>query len=142
MVLNQMAMNYGINQTWLVISFLFSIPVFIGSLFGTWVSKRIKAPLYFVQFILVQLFAFLFLLFELWYYKAFETQYLTLFFEPATYAFVVFVFPLSQAYHKIMDRYPMLPWHLLQYIMSLIGSLTFWAMLIFVFRIVEAPPVL
>ena len=140
-ILNQMVAKYGISQTWLIISFLFSIPVFIATVLSSLVIKKIKAPLYFLQFILVQLFAFLFLVFELWYYHSIKMQYLTMFFEPATYAFAIFVFPLSQAY-QLMDSYPMLPWHLMQYLMSLIGSLAFWALLIFVFRIVEAPPVL
>ena len=49
--------------------------------------------------------------------------------------FFLFVLPFSWVYKKLMNKYPMLPWHFVQYLCCLVASLIFWAAVIFYFGI-------
>jgi len=145
--INQMVQTYGYQQSWLIMSFLFSIGIFISCIIGSWIINAIKsgfekAPLYFLQFIFVQLFLAAFMIFEaLFYSTSITTNLIFSLFEFGTFSFVLFVFPLSQVYHKIMEKYPVLPWHVTMFLISLLGSLVFWALLFFVFGVfVPEPP--
>lgn len=126
-------LQYGEMQAWLIVSFLFSLLVFIFTLFSTYITRKLKFSVYFVQFILLQIYGIIFWLFELFYYNAKSTPFFL--FIPLTYLYIIFVFPLTLIYNKIMDSYPSLPWHFMQWLMSLLGNLVFWLLLIFVFQI-------
>jgi len=129
-------LTYGDYQSMLIIAFLTSLVVFAAAIIAKFALGKYK-PWYFTAFIATEsyfLLAQLFLAF--WYRTAIS---ITTFFEPATYVYVIFAVPMIMAYRKMMKKWPMLPWHLVVYVLSLLASLVFWYILIFqysIFRLV------
>ena len=80
----ELVANYGELEAWLIISFLFSIGVFIFSVLGTLLirpmkKKNPKLAVWFVQFILVQAAAIALSAFEMLYYWVADLGWLMLF---------------------------------------------------------------
>ncbi|MFC2174407.1 hypothetical protein ACFLQ2_00870 [archaeon] len=123
---------YGDYQATLIIAFLSSLVAFAAAVAAKLALKNLK-PWYFSAFLATEAY---FLLAQtviaFWYGTAIP---ILTFFEPATYTFVVFVMPMAMVYRKIMEKWPVLPWHLMIYFLSLLASLVFWYFMVFVFQV-------
>ena len=134
----RLVMEYGDYRAMLIMAFLTSLPVFALAAITKLALKNLK-PWWFAAFLATELYFFLAQLFlAFWYHVQIS---IIAFFEPATYIFLLFAAPLAMVYRKLMEEWPSLPWHLIIYLLSLLGSLVFWYFLVFVYKIFElAPP--
>ena len=135
-----LCLTYGKLFFWLVVSFITSIPVFMAVvLTSLYFRKNKKKFNWLVRLALIEaylLIAWIALLFS-------GGVGLKGFSVPLIYGIGSFLFlatPLSWAYNKLLDRYPMLPWHFTQYLLCLLGSLVFWAAMVFWFGLFSAAP--
>ena len=128
----RMALTYGDYQAMLVIAFLSSLVAFAAAAATMLALKNLK-PWWFAAFLATEAW---FLLgqtfFAFWYRTAVPP---VLFFEPATYVYLLFVVPLAMVYKRVMERWPVLPWHLILYVLSLLGCAVLWYFLVFVFGV-------
>ncbi|MBN3037551.1 MAG: hypothetical protein JW834_03840, partial [Candidatus Diapherotrites archaeon] len=76
-----------------------------------------------------------FLFFELFYYRAFDLSTLLQAFVPGGLVFFFFVVPSTLLYNRVMERWGVLPWHAVQWAVSFLSCLVFWALAIWVFRV-------
>ena len=128
----RLALQYGDYQAMLVIAFLSSLAVFAVAAVSMLALRGLK-PWWFAAFLAAQAwFVAAQVFFAFWYHSAVP---LFLFFEPATYIYLLFVVPLAMVYRRVMERWPVLPWHLVLYILSLLGCAVLWYFLVFVFRV-------
>ena len=128
----QMVLHYGEFQAMLIMAFLLSVLVFaaavaarqaLGGVRPWWLAAFAATEAYFLLAQLVLAFA----------YSA-EVP-LLLFFEPATYTFLLFVVPMAMVYRRAMQKWPVLPWHALVYCLSLLASLVFCYFMVYVFAV-------
>ena len=132
----RLSLEYGEFETMLVAAFMTSLAVFAVVGVTTLVTRKSELkPWWFFAFVLTQLYLFIGqTALAFWYSVEIPTF---LFFEPATYTFIVLVLPLTLVYHKVMEKYPILPWHVMQYIFSLLGSLVLWYLLVYFFAVFQ-----
>ena len=123
-----LVLEYGDFQSMLILAFLTSILVFILATIAKFVLNKFK-PWYFISFVVTQIYFLIAqTIFALWYKTPVP---ILLFFEPATYVYLIFAAPMIMAYRKIMKNWPVLPWHVIMYLLSLLASVVFWYFLIF-----------
>ena len=133
----RLVMQYGDYQAMLIIAFLTSLVVFTAAAIAKLALKNLK-PWWFAAFIATEAYFLLAQTFLAFWYNV-EVPIIT-FFEPATYIFLLFAAPLAMVYRKLMEKWPILPWHLVIYMLSLLGSLVLWYFLVFVYMIFELVP--
>ena len=130
----RLAMQNGDYQAMLIIAFLTSLLAFGAAVVAKLAMKKVQ-PWWFAAFIATEVY---FLLAQtslaFWYHVEVP---LFAFFEPATYIFLIFAVPLAMVYKKLLEKYPILPWHLVIYLLSLLGSLVLWYFIIYVYKIFE-----
>jgi hypothetical protein len=128
----RLALEYGDYQAMLIIAFLSSLVAFAAAA-ATMLALKNTKPWWFAAFLATEawfLAAQTFTAF--WYHTAVP---LFLFFQPATYVYLLFVVPLAMVYRRVMERWPVLPWHLILYVLTLLGCAVLWYFLVFVFGV-------
>lgn len=125
---------YGDYRSMLIIAFLTSLVAFTAAVAAKLVLGKYK-PWYFTAFIATEAYFFIAQLFLAFWYKAAIPVFA--FFEAATYVYLILSVPMIMAYRRIMERWPMLPWHLVAYLLSLLASLVLWYLLIFQYGIFQ-----
>jgi len=118
----------------LILGFLTSLFVFAAAVVAKLALEKYN-PWYFTAFIATEFYFLLAQLFLAFWYKA--TIPIFAFFEPATYVYLILVVPMIMAYRKIMKLRPVLPWHLIIYLLTLLASLVFWYIIIFMYAIFQ-----
>ncbi|MCD4740328.1 hypothetical protein K8R43_04000 [archaeon] len=132
--------EYGKLSCWAITSFLTSIIVFIVVAITSYYFKKIKKEFnWLLRLVLLEIYLFLAWIF------VFITSGVTpqAFQVPLLYGLAIFflaVTPATLAYQKLLKKYPMLPWHLLQFLLCLIASAAFWGTIFFVFGLFSNMP--
>lgn len=134
MMLNQ----YGYFNTLLIVSFLSSAFVFVGSVLGTFAYRLGKSvfrntPPHLASFAVTLLYSSVIALLDFHDEPGLFASTLVI----ALLLYFIFVLPLGIIYGEILRRWNVLPWHFIQYCLALAGSLAFWALLIYHFKIFE-----
>lgn len=130
-----MCSEHGNLICWLTISFMFSLLTFAVVALTTYAVKKKQKKLTWPHKLLLTEAYLLIAWIILFLYHEISIQAITI---PILYGLAIFLFlitPLTLVYQKIMTRYPMLPWHFVQYFICLTANLVFWALAVYQFQV-------
>ena len=129
-----LCMSYGKPTCWAIISFITSLIVFAFVIATTLIFRRSgKKVSWFIKLILTLIYFVVAWILICTYYRITPTKGLSVPLKYGFGAFFLFVLPFSFVYNKLMEKYPTLPWHFVQYLCCALASLIFWAVVIFYF---------
>lgn len=131
-----LCISYGKPTCWAIISFITSLIAFAFVVVTTLVlRKNEKQVNWFVKLVLTLTYFILAWVLICLYYGVSPAKGLSIPLKYGLGVFFIFVLPFSWVYKKLMKKYPMLPWHFMQYLCCLVASLIFWAIVIFYFNL-------
>ena len=127
-----MIIAYGALEAFLITSFITAVVVFAFVLIA---SRIIKKSTWLTRLLVTVILFAAAWLFELFHYGV--QGDLFLFVVPCALVYLLFVTPLSFIYNAVIKKWPVLPAILVQFVACLIGSLMFWAIVIFWFDVFQ-----